>query len=420
MANNEHSTPAGGTASAENFRSWFMDKLLMGMSWPEYTRSLVTPFNVVVALIFLVGLPVIATRMTIGLAAYTHASNDYPWGLFLAWGLFTGEPLAATGFVITTAYYIFGFKEFRPLVRLAVLAGLLGYTFAVIFLMADLGRPWRLYYPMMVSYGTASILFVVAWSVAMYSTVQLLEFSPAVLEWIKSKRIHKWALSLTIGLTIAGILISALHQSALGAMFLMAPGKLHPLWYSQYIPELYLASAVYAGFAMLIVITTIVARFMPSRCSRDFLDTLDKHTLSMGKAAALSMYVYFGIKMIALVYDGYWTLLGTGYGMWYQVEVLGFVLAPAALLSFGCKAGSPFTVRVAALWAVLGVVMNRFNIAIIAFNWNLPEHLHHIVPPWQEAITVLTLTTVHIVLFKWVLNRMPVTIDDPDYKDVKH
>ncbi len=115
------------------------------------------------------------------------------------------------------------------------MTGLLGYFFAVIYLLVDLGRPWRIYYPMAISFGTASVLFLVAWHVAIYLTVQLLEFSPAILEWLKSRRVRRWATRTTIGMTIAGIILSTLHQSALGAMYLLAPGKVHPLWYSSYI-----------------------------------------------------------------------------------------------------------------------------------------------------------------------------------------
>jgi Ni/Fe-hydrogenase subunit HybB-like protein len=158
--------------TADNFRSSFMKKLTLGMSWSDYTRSLITPFNIVAAIILAIGIPLIVIRYVSGLATVTHASNEYPWGLFLGWGLFGGVPLSATGFVMATAYYIFGFKEYHPLVRLGVLTGLLGYFFAVVYLLIDLGRPWRIYYPMAIGFGTASILFLVAWHVAVYLTVQ--------------------------------------------------------------------------------------------------------------------------------------------------------------------------------------------------------------------------------------------------------
>ncbi len=415
MADQEYSLAAEETGS---FRSWFMDKLLMGMSWPEYARSLITPFNIVAALILSVGLPLIAMRFMTGLSVVTHASNEYPWGLFLGWGLFGGVPLSATGFVMATAYYIFGFRRYQPLVRLGVLTGFLGYMFAVIFLLIDLGRPWRIYYPMAVSFGTASILFLVAWHVSTYLTVQFLEFSPAILEWLKSRRVRAWAMKITIGMTIAGIILSTLHQSALGAMFLLAPGKLHPLWYSSYIPELFLSSSIYAAFAMVIAVSTIVARFLRSRCDDTFLGSLDGLTLGLGKAASVAMGVYLAMKIISVAHDGEWALLGTAYGRWFLLEVLGFVVLPALVLTLGFKAGSAGLVRLGAFWAVAGVVLNRLNVAIIAFNWNLPDHLHHIVPPWQEVSVVLAVSTMHVLIFRWILNRMPVTHREPEYSDV--
>src|SRR5574341_1271626 len=258
-------------AKTETFQATFMEKLRMGMSSQEYTRSLITPFNIVAAIILSIGIPVIVIRFVQGLAFATHASNEYHWGLLLGWGLFGGVPLSATGFVMATAYYIFGFKDYGPLVRLGVLTGFLGYLFAVIYLLTDLGRPWRIYYPMIMGFGTASVVFLVAWHVATYLTVQFIEFSPAILEWLKSVRVRKWATMATIGMTIAGIILSTLHQSALGAMFLLTPGKLHPLWYSQYIPVLFLASSIYAALAMVIAVSTLAARHLPERADGNFL-----------------------------------------------------------------------------------------------------------------------------------------------------
>ncbi len=406
----------GTAARTEDFRSWFMDKLLMGMTWPEYIRSLITPFNVVAGVILAIGLPLIAKRFLFGLVTITHASNEYPWGLLLGWGLFGGVPLSATGFVMATAYYIFGFKKYQPLVRLAVLAGLLGYFFAVVYLLTDLGRPWRIYYPMAIGFGTASILFLVAWHVATYLTVQIVEFSPAILEWLKARRTRRWATMVTIGMTIAGIILSTLHQSALGAMFLLAPGKIHPLWFSTYIPVLSLSSSIYAALAMVIVVSTLASRFLRDKCDATFLGSLDKLTLGLGKGAAIGIYVYFAIKVIAVAHDDNWSYLNTPYGYWFLVEVLCFVLLPGMIFTLGWKNKSVTAVRFAAFAAVAGIIVNRINLVIVAFNWNLPGHIHHIIPPWQEVAVVLSIATLHILVFRWILNRMPVLRQDPDFE----
>jgi len=404
------------TPSAD-FRSWFLGKLLMGMTWPDYFRSLLTPFNIVAAIILSVGLPILALRFYYGLAFATHASNDYPWGLYLGWGLFGGVPLSATGFIMATAYYIFGFRKYHPLLRLGVLTGFLGYLFAVIYLLADLGRPWRIYYPMMIGFGTQSVLFLVAWHVATYLTVQLVEFSPAILEWLKSQRVRKWAVMLTIGMTIAGIILSTLHQSALGAMYLLVPGKLHPLWYSSYLPVFFLASSIYAALAMVIFVSTLAARFLKSRCDSEFLESLPKLTIGLGQGAAVGMYIYFVFKIIGIAHDNNWSLLNTPYGYWFLVELLGFVLAPALVFTYGVKTQQAGVVRFAAFYAVAGILVNRINVSIIALNWQLPEHLHHIIPPWKETAVVMAIATIHILIFRWILNRMPVLHAHPDYRE---
>ncbi len=404
------------SAKMDDFQSWFMDKLLMGMTWPEYMRALITPFNVVAAIILSIGIPLLGIRFIYGLAAVTHASNDYPLGFTLAWGLFGGVPLSATGFIMATAYYIFGFKDYKPLVRLAVLTGLLGYLFAVIYLLTDIGRPWRIYYPMMIGFGTTSVLFLIAWHVSTYLTVQIIEFSPAILEWLKSRRVRKWATMITVGMTIAGIILSTLHQSALGAMFLLAPGKIHPLWYSTYLPHFFLSSSVYAAFAMVIVVSTLAARFMRDKADNYFLGSLNRLTIGLGTGACVAMFVYFALKLVGVAHDNHWDLLGTAYGNWFLVEMLGFVLLPAFILTFGVKKASAGIVRFGAFYAVVGVILNRLNVSVIAFNWNLPGHLHHIIPPWQEVAIVMALVTTHILVFRWILNRMPVLREEPGYE----
>jgi Ni/Fe-hydrogenase subunit HybB-like protein len=405
-------------AQSDNFRATFMEKLRMGMSWEEYTRSLITPFNIIAAIILSIGIPVIVMRFVQGLAVATHASNEYPWGLFLGWGLFGGVPLSATGFVMATAYYIFGFKDYHPLVRLGVLTGLLGYFFAATYLMVDLGRPWRIYFPMIMGFGTGSVLFLVAWHVSTYLTVQILEFSPAILEWLKSKRVRRWALMGTIGMTIAGIILSTLHQSALGAMFLLAPGKLHPLWYSPYIPIFFLTSSVYAALVMVIVVSTLCIKFLRHRADDVFINNLDRLTLGLGTGAIIGMYIYFALKLIGIAHDDNWALLNTPYGYWFLVEILLFVLVPAGVLTYGVKTQHVGIVRFGAFYAVLGILVNRINVSIVAFNWNLPEHLHHIVPPWQEVAIVAAIATIHILVFRWIVNRMPVIREDTSYHEL--
>jgi len=397
--------------------SWARDRLFLGLSGPEYIKQLITPFNVIAATIIIAGLILLVVRFTQGLASVTAGSHDQPWGLLLSWGLFSGVPLSATGFVLGTAVYIFGLKQYQPVAKNAILLGFLGYLFAVIFLLIDLGRPWRLPYPMVLSFGTASVLFLVAWHVALYLSVQFLEFSPSIFEWWGLRRLRKWAIGITIGLTIAGIILSTLHQSALGAMYLLAEGKLHPLWYSQFIPVLYLISAIGAGLCVVICVSYLTKRFLKKQADGDYLGSLDNITLGLGTGTAFVLITYFGMKVIALAHGDNWDLLGTSYGALYLVELIVFVLLPCALFIYGGRKRKVGLVQVTALITLIGVVLNRLNVSLIALNWELP---HRELFEWREFVIILAVVTVQVLVYRWIVTRMPVLREHPDYKGEPH
>jgi Ni/Fe-hydrogenase subunit HybB-like protein len=193
-------------------------------------ERLVTPFNLMATLVLLAGIPVIVYRFAYGLGAATNLSQTTPWGLWIGFDVLCGVALAAGGYTIAATVYIFGLKTYYPILRPAVLTGFLGYFFVALGLLLDLGQPWRIPYPVFYSYGVTSVMFEVAWCVFLYLTVLSLEFSPTVFEWLRWKNARRWAMRCTIGLVVFGVLLSTLHQSSLGALFLMAPTKLHPLW----------------------------------------------------------------------------------------------------------------------------------------------------------------------------------------------
>ena len=394
-------------------QSWVRERVFLGLTTTEYMKRLVTPFNIIAGIIVLVGLVLIGIRYSQGLGEVTSASQDQPWGLLLGWGLFTGVPLAATGFVLGTAVYLFGLKEYRPVVKNAILVGFLGYLFAVIFLLIDLGRPWRLPYPMLVSFGTASVLFLVAWHVALYLSCQFLEFFPSISEWGGWKTLRKWALQIMVGLTIFGVMLSTLHQSALGAMFLLSPGKLHPLWYSPYMPALFFISAIAAGLCVVIFVSLLTKRFLRDGADSDYLASLDKITLGLGKAASFVLLTYFALKMIALAHGHHWNLLGTSWGAWFLVEILVFVLLPSFLFLFATQRRKVGLVQFTAILTIIGVIINRLNVSLIALNWELADReLFY----WKEFLIVIGVITIEILVYRWIVNRMPVLREHPDYK----
>ncbi|MDH3390747.1 MAG: polysulfide reductase [Desulfobulbaceae bacterium] len=382
------------------------DKLLLGLSLSEYlAQAFRNPLNWLFAVIFTFGGYVTITRFVFGLGYVTHSSYDYPWGLFLGFGLFVMVPLSASGFMLGTTVEVFGRDDFKPIERLALLNGLLGYLFAVVFLQVDLGQPWRLIYPMFVSLGPAAVLFLVAWHVATYLSVQVAELVPAFAEMMGMPKLKTFIKSMILGLTIAGIILSTLHQGALGALFTYAPGKVHPLWYSAPFQWFhFFVSSVFAGLSMLIVVSTICKKTMAWRCDRNFLDNLDKLTLGLAKGATLALITYLVIKIIAIAHDGDWGYLASGWGQWYLLEMGAGVILPMILFTISIRNNLPGLARFAAFIAVLGIALNRLNTALFTFNWKMYQEIPH----WREVMICITVYSLYIVTYRFVLYRLPI------------
>jgi Ni/Fe-hydrogenase subunit HybB-like protein len=392
------------------------DKVLMGMTLKDYIKSLITPLNIFAGLIVFAGLFLILLRFIFGLDQVTESSNEQPWGLFLGWGLFSGVPFSASGFVIGTAVYIFNLKRYKPIVKNAILLGFLGYLFAVIFLLIDIGRPWRIYYPMFISFGTASVMFLVAWHVALYLSVQFLEFSPTILVWLGQRNLRKIAISMTLVLTIFGVMLSTLHQSALSAMFLLAPGKLHPLWYTSYLPWLAFISAIGAALALVIVVSKLTTIFLRNRADDHYLSSIDDITLGLGKAASLVFFTYLSFRLISVTHEGAWGYLDTPFGYRFLVEIFILGIVPF-LYYYGVQNKSVLLIQWTSVLAMIGIIMNRLDISLIAFNWQIPNRE---IFYWKELTVVAAVVIIEILVYRWIVNRMPVLRQHPDYLEDDH
>jgi Ni/Fe-hydrogenase subunit HybB-like protein len=377
--------------------------------------NLFTPFNMVAGIIVIVGIILTVIRFTGGLAATTNLSDYNPWGVWIGFDLLVGVALAAGGYVTSAAVYIFGMKKYHAAVRPAILTGFLGYALVVLALHYDVGQPWRLPYPFLISRGTTSLLFEVAACVALYLTVLFIEFSPAAMEWLGLKKARGIVVKLTMLLTIFGVILSTLHQSSLGALFLIAPSKLHPLWYSPYIPIYFFITSTIAGLSMVIFEGMLSYRYFKEKMDHHHLAAKDDLALGFGRAAAWVLAGYFIIKVVGIAADNNWHYLATGYGAWYLVELLGFVALPAFLYAVGSRDKNVKLVRWTAVWTVLGIVVNRFNVCLIAFNWHLPSSERYF-PHWMEIGISIFLVTVGLLVFRFIVTRMPIFYEHPDYE----
>lgn len=384
---------------------------------PE-NNSFLTPFNVVAGLIVIIGLVITGMRFIGGLGTVTNLSDYNPWGIWIGFDLLCGVALAAGGYVTSASVYIFGMKHYHSAVRPAILTGFLGYALVFLALLYDVGRPDRLAlaYPFIVQQGTSSLLFEVGLCVALYLTVLFLEFCPAALEWLGLRKLRNILVKLTMLLTIFGVVLSTLHQSSLGALYLIAPSKLHPLWYSGYLPIYFFVSSVIAGLSMVMFEASLSHKYFHHKMDETHLAEATPLTLGFGKAASLALAGYFTIKVIGIATDNNWHHLATGWGAWYLVELLGFVALPCFLFAVGVRDKNAKLIQRTAAWTVLGIVLNRLNISVIAFNYHLPASDRY-VPHLAEIGISVFIVTVGVLIYRFIVTRMPVLYEHADYKD---
>jgi len=217
-------------------------------------------------------------------------------------------------------------------------------------------------------------------------------------------------------LTIFGVILSTLHQSSLGALFLIAPAKLHPLWYSPYLPVFFFVSAIIAGLSMVIFESTLSHHYFADKMDESHLKEKDTVALGFGKAASLVLAGYFITKVIGISEGNNWHLLGTKYGLWFLVELLGFIALPSFLYAVGVRDKNLKLIKWTAAWTVLGIMVNRLNISLVAFNWHLPSSERYF-PHWMEIVISVFLVTVGIIAFRFIVTRMPILYSHPDYEE---
>lgn len=377
--------------------------------------SMLTPANILTGIILLVGLYLTYLRFFHGLGAVTNLDDNTAWGVWNPFKI-AGVALSAIGYTASGAYYLFGMKHFKPVVRPAITCAFLGYAIAMVgTLIYDVGQPWRLPYPIFWSIGATSLLYEVGICVFLYVTVLFVEWTPAFFErkgWRKQyEMVHRFV----IPLTIFGIVLSTMHQSSLGALILTSPDKLHPLWYSSMIPVFFFISSIFAGFSMIIIEGTLSSKFQRNTADDAYLNSINDVTVSCGKGAALVMLGYFFIRVFDMTMSNTWSYLTTGYGLLYILEIYGLVLIPAFLFAVGGRDKNVCLIRWAAFLAVAGVVLYRFNVYLFGLNWQLPpEDAYY--PSLMEIGILIFIFTLIITVYRVMCATLPILREEPQCK----
>jgi Ni/Fe-hydrogenase subunit HybB-like protein len=368
--------------------------------------SIWTPFNLITGTILLAAIVILSIRFATGLASVSNLNQEYPWGVWKGFNVVAGVALAGGAYVLTFVVYILGLRKYEPILRVTVLNGFLAYVFYAGALLLDLGRPWKVFNPIIGnSFGLTSVLFLVAWHFLLYMMAELIEFSPAIAEWLGKERARRILKGMAVGAVILGISLSTLHQSGLGALFLMAKPKIHPLWYSEFIPILFFISSIFAGISMVIVEGSISTRVFRERVGSELEHSHESILRGLSRIAGVVMVVYLFLQGINFVHGQLWRELHGFYGAWYLFELIGLVLLPMWLLLRGTVAHSLAPLRIGAALAIAGVILNRLNVSVIGFKWY--ESARY-VPSWMELVVLVAVICAEIWVFRWVVRRLPV------------
>ncbi len=323
----------------------------------------------------------------------------------------TGVAFAGGAYVITFMVYVLNSHQYHSIVRITVLNGFLAYLFYAGALLLDLGRPWNVINPIIGNnFGTSSVLFLVAWHFLLYMLAELIEFSPAIAEWLGARRARKILSGMTIAAVIFGITLSILHQSGLGALYLMAREKIHPLWYSEFIPVMFLVSSIFAGLSMVIFEGSVSNKVFNDQLSDKDHQDHNKIVRNLSKICAGTMFAYLFLQLLVFIHDKHWDLINTPMGYWFLLEMIGFVLLPMLLFFFSYRRNNITLIKVAAILTMLGIILNRLNVTIIGFRW---EDSIRYVPSWMEIVITLTVIFTEIWIFRWIVRRMPVLRKPP-------
>ena len=353
----------------------------------------------VLGLLVLAFLSVTFLRFTRGLGATTNLSDRFPWGLWIGFDVLCGVGLAAGAFTLTSVVHLLNLRRFEPIVRPTILTAFLGYLFVIVALLFDLGQPWRIWHAL-VFWNPHSVMFEVAWCVMLYTTVLSLEFSPILFERFGLTRLRKAVHTVYTPLVIAGVILSTLHQSSLGSLYLIVPAKLHPLWYSSLLPLFFFVSAVGAGLGMVILESYLSQRAFGRQLEMEILEPL-------GRAMAVVLSVYGVLRLLVLRRNGALAELRAGgyEARMFLLEMGLGVALPVLLLALPRARSSQRALVGAAFMAVMGFVMNRLNVSVTGMERAAGVRY---LPSWMEVVVSLGLVGLAFAAFAAAAKYLPI------------
>jgi len=358
----------------------------------------ITAWRVIATTLIVAGVLAAIARFTLGLGATTNLSDEFPWGLWIGFD-FCGIGLAAAGFTIVAAVHLFHAKAYEPIVRPAILTAFIGYLLVVLVLVIDLGRPDHFWHPL-VMWNPHSVMFEITWCVILYTTVLSFEFAPIVLEKFNMHAQIKWIHTFSLPLMIVGVLLSTLHQSSFGSLYLIVPNRLHPLWYSPLLPVLFFVSCIASGTSMVILETLIM-----SRDGRTLLSPGLRANLAKITAVALAVYLVIRFQDMYSRGSLHYMATLTYHSIAFYAEILlGFVIPFGLLLSHRIR-NSRRGLFLATILVLAGFAANRMNTAITGMEvWPTRRYF----PSLLETLIMLGIAAVGFSAFTLIARYLPI------------
>lgn len=366
-----------------------------------------TGWNILAVLFVIVGLIIAVIRFTQGLGSVTNLSDASPWGLWIAVDVMCGVALAAGGFVMAGIVHIFNIKRYKSIVRPAILTAFLGYFLVIVGVLLDLGLPWRVYHVIIMP-QLHSVMLEVGVCVLFYFITLFLEVLPMYFQGVKAYAAYRILHAISIPLVILGIVLSTMHQSSLGALLLITPEQLNPLWYSPNLPFNFLLSAVMVGFAMVIFEAQMTSKTYGRPIENDMLG-------SLAKGCSILLAVYFVWRMIDISINGGWAGLGISAfeSLWFWIEILvGVVLPFLLLVSIGRT--NPAARLWGSIFVIFGVVLNRINATLTGMITGTGSHYW---PSIQEILITLAVISAGLLIFQAIVQLLP--IFEPEVKEAE-
>jgi Ni/Fe-hydrogenase subunit HybB-like protein len=270
-----------------------------------------------------------------------------------------GVAVATGGFALAATVYVFKLERYRPVLKPAVVIAFLGYGSSCFALVMDIGLPHAFYKPILF-WNHHSFLFEVAWCVMLYFSVTALEVAPTILEKYGLEKWVKLLHRVTLPLVIVGITLSTLHHTSLGSLFLVMPARLHPLWFTHWLPWLFILSAVGSGVFMVILATLGYGAL--------YRRPLDLAMLGrLARAGSVLLGLYLIAKLVDLRVRGQLGLLVSGQweaGFFVAELVLG-AMVPVLMVILPWTRRSAVGLATASCSAVLGVLLNRVDVGVV-------------------------------------------------------